>query len=219
MAPDIFEIKLNKRQEKKALEIASKQGNFTLFLGKEGKIRISEEKEKPQKGETRAATIDVSNNYYEWLIGWLAQQGIVPSQELVDEIERLFKAERDAEDKEFASTVNELDAATAGTIERLRTRLDEEMRSSSTSNKQKNDYRCVVKRLEARDYNADYIAKWTARALGEQVGMEYSDAIKEIESEFGTRVIRYRIYGRIYLDDARPIKPGKGLKWIKLVKP
>ncbi|WP_424358098.1 hypothetical protein [Methanocella sp. MCL-LM] len=219
MAPDIFEIKLNKRQEKKALEIASRQGNFTLFLGKEGKIRISEEKEKPKKGETHAATVDASNNYYEWLIGWLAQQGIVPSEDLVNEIERLFKAERDAEDEEFGNTVNELDAATAGTIEKLRVKLAEEMCSDTVSNKQKNDYRCVIKRLDARDYNAEYIARWTARTMGDQEGLAYAGSIKEIESDFGTKVIRQRMYGRIFLDDAKPIKPGKGLKWIRLAEP
>lgn len=219
MAPDIFEIKLNKRQEKKALEIASKQGNFTLFLGKEGKIRISEEKEKPKKGETHAVTVDASNNYYEWLIGWLAQQGIVPSEELVDEIERLYRAERLAEDEEFARTVDELDTATSGTIERLRAKLGEEMRSDSISTKQKNDYRCVIKRLDTKDYNADYIAKWATRALGEPEGMAYVNSLGETESRFGTKVIRGRMYGRIFLDDAKPIKAGKGLKWIKLAEP
>jgi len=218
MALDIFEIKLNKRQEKKVLEIASKQGHFSVYLNKEDKLRISSEKEKPKKGETHAVTVDASNHYYEWLLGWLGQQGIVPSEELMGEIEGLVIAEKAVEDQELSRSIETLDSVTADARERLRKRLDEEMRSEITA-KQKNDFRCVIKRLDARDYKADYIAMWTTRTFGQEEGLAYVASINGVEDRFGSSVIRSRVYGRIFLDEAKPIKAGKSLKWIRLSQP
>ena len=218
MALDIFEIKLNKRQEKKVLEIASKQGHFTLFLGKENKLRVSAEKEKPKKGETHAVTVDASNHYYEWLLGWLGQQGIVPSEDLMSEIEELIRAEKAVEDDELARSIETLDTVTSEARERLRKRLEEEMRSEISA-KQKNDYRCVIKRLDARDYKADYIAMWTTRTFGQEEGMAYVANINGVEDHFGSNVIKSRVYGRIFLDEAKPVKAGKSLKWIRLSPP
>lgn len=218
MALDVFEIKLNKRQEKKVLEIAGKQGHFTLFYGKEGKLRISAEKEKPRAGETRSATVDLNTDHYEWLFGWLGQQGIVPSEDLLTTIEAIVKAEREVEEAEFVKTVEALETTTATAVEKLRTKLESEMKAD-VSAKLKNDYRHVLKRLDARDYKSDYIAKWTIHALGEREGVAYATDLTEIEDHFGNCVLRCRLYGRIFVDDAKPIKAGKGLKWLKLTPP
>ena len=219
MALDIFEIRLNKRQESKALELAGKQGNFTLFSGKEGKVRLAAEKEKPRKGETHAATADLSNDYYEWLFSWLGQQGIVPSEQLLSEIEELVRQERALEDAEFVKTVEKVDAALDQAVSKLRLELEGRQQSPGISNKLRNDYRYVLKRLDAKDFKADYVATWTTRVLGETEGLAFSNCLQECRGRFGLKALRCRLYQRIFLDDARQIKPGKSLKWIKVVKP
>lgn len=217
MALDIIEVKLNRQQEETVLNAARKQGKVMLILSDKGGVRFStNDLEELHDDEPDATTVNFSTEYYQELFVWLARCGIVPSEELTAEVEQIIRNEKDREDEEFSNSIIRIDAANEKAVTMLQAKLEDEMKTE-ISNKLKNDYRFVLKKLKNSDFKADYLAKWLTRTIGEKEGNEYADELQSVQDTYAINVLLSRMYGRIFIDDGMPVEPGRPLKWIRVL--
>lgn len=210
MALDIIDVKLTKKQEKEILKAARAHGRIMLSLDGD-KVTLSEDI------KSAGTDIEFSSEYYEGVFRFLAQRGIVPSEELMGEVERIILEEKVFEDGEYFKAVTKLDEAKLQVANKLKQKIKLDM-SSDISPKLKNDYRAVLKRLESQDYKADYAEKWAARILGDEAVKAYAKKLDTSRDKFGDSVLINRMYARLFLYE-KDVQPGKSLRWIRLLKP
>mgnify|MGYP005835100405 CR=1 FL=1 len=219
MALNIINIRLNEEQEESILQGGREEGYVMLILKENGSIRLSQsEEEILEEDDTDATTVDFTSEYYENVLGWMEENDFEITDDVMDAIGEVRDSEVEFEEQAYNEAVKKAGTAVLNTANDIKARVEEEMKGN-ISTKQKNDYRAVLKHIEKGDYDPEYVKKWSARLLGQDRSEELEHDIGSAESEFADKVLKFRMYNRIFVDDGAIVEGNEELKWIRLEGP
>ncbi|WP_230741638.1 hypothetical protein [Methanooceanicella nereidis] len=218
MPMNIINVKVDDEQEETILSAGKDTGYVMMIMNDEGGIRIStEELETMVEGENDAATIDFTSEYYEHVFEWLGDNDVEVTDDIVETISQQKEAEFQFEENEYAEAIKKSEKLTTSMIDQLKEKLEQGIDTAVTP-KMKNDYRAALKKLNNKEYDLDYITKWSVRLIGEDEAEKFRENIDGTESDFVDRILKNRMYNRLFIDDYAFLEGDGSLKWVSLEK-